>query len=112
MALHFFSRDLERPRMSPNRPTHAPHRRWTTALSGVVIAASGLLVTSAVAAPQQATIPEVAVSSGRLDTLVAAVKAAGLAEALSGEGPFTVFAPTDDAFALLGTQTLSALLTD
>jgi uncharacterized surface protein with fasciclin (FAS1) repeats len=100
------------PGMSAKRTQNARPRRLVTALSGVVIAASGLLGTSAIAAPQLATIPEVAVSSGRLDTLVAAVKAAGLAEALSGEGPFTVFAPTDDAFALLGKQTLSSLLTE
>ena len=56
------------------------------------------------------TIPEVAIASGRLDTLVAAVKAAGLAEALSGEGPFTVFAPTDAAFSRLGEDTLAGLL--
>ncbi len=98
--------------MTLTQSTHSRTRRWSAALSGVVIAASGMLGTNTLAAPQQATIPEVAVSSGRLDTLVAAVKAAGLAEALSGDGPFTVFAPTDDAFALLGKQTLSGLLTD
>ena len=42
---------------------------------------------------------DVAVADGRFTTLVAAVEAAGLVETLSGEGPFTVFAPTDDAFA-------------
>ena len=98
--------------MTLTQSTNSRTRRWSAALSGVAIAASGLLGSTAMAAPQQATIPEVAVSSGRLDTLVAAVKAAGLAEALSGDGPFTVFAPTDDAFGLLGQQTLSGLLTD
>jgi len=48
--------------------------------------------------------------SGRFDTLVAAVKAAGLADVLKGPGPFTVFAPTDEAFAKLPTGTLENLL--
>jgi len=56
------------------------------------------------------TIPAVAVSSGRLKTLVAAVTEAGLAGALSGEGPFTVFAPTDEAFAKLPEGTVASLL--
>ena len=45
------------------------------------------------------TVVEVAVHTDGLDTLVAAAKAAGLVETLSGKGPFTVFAPTDEAFA-------------
>ncbi|MEO0493645.1 MAG: fasciclin domain-containing protein, partial [Actinomycetota bacterium] len=45
------------------------------------------------------TIVDVAVAAGSFETLVAAVTEAGLVETLSGEGPFTVFAPTDDAFA-------------
>ena len=47
------------------------------------------------------TIVETAVEAGNFNTLVAAVEAAGLAETLSSEGPFTVFAPTDEAFANL-----------
>jgi transforming growth factor-beta-induced protein len=58
------------------------------------------------------TIPEVAAAAGGFDTLLAAVGAADLAETLSGEGPFTVFAPTDDAFAALPEGTLEALLAD
>lgn len=58
----------------------------------------------------ESTIPAIAVGSGRLDTLVAAVTAADLAGALSSEGPFTVFAPTDDAFAKLGDETIANLL--
>lgn len=70
------------------------------------------------------TIVDVAVGAGSFETLVAAVQAAGLVETLSGDGPFTVFAPTDEAFAaaldalgltaeeLLGdTETLTAILT-
>ena len=58
------------------------------------------------------TIVEIAVADGRFTTLVAAVQAAGLVDALSGEGPFTVFAPTDDAFAALPEGTVEGLLED
>ena len=57
-------------------------------------------------------IVETAVSAGSFNTLVAAVKAAGLVETLSGEGPFTVFAPTDEAFAKIPEDQLNALLAD
>src|SRR5512134_1103898 len=60
--------------------------------------------------PAAGTIVDVAVADDRFTTLVAAVQAAGLAETLSGEGPFTVFAPTDDAFAALPEGTLDNLL--
>ena len=56
------------------------------------------------------TIVEVAAGNADFETLVAAVKAAGLAETLSGEGPFTVFAPTDAAFAKLPAGTVENLL--
>lgn len=56
------------------------------------------------------TIVDVAVSSGSFDTLVAAVQAAGLEGALSSKGPYTVFAPTDEAFAALPPGTLEQLL--
>ena len=55
-------------------------------------------------------IVDTAVKAGSFNTLVAAVQAAGLAETLKGEGPFTVFAPTDDAFAKLPAGTLDDLL--
>lgn len=58
------------------------------------------------------TIVETAVAAGQFNTLVAAVKAAGLADELSGTGPFTVFAPTDEAFAKLPEGTVEALLED
>ena len=60
----------------------------------------------------QADIVELAVNDGRFTTLVAALEAAGLVETLQGEGPFTVFAPTDDAFASLPEGTVEALLGD
>lgn len=78
------------------------------------------LALTAVAAPadaqmSEATTPspdivDVAASAGSFNTLVAAVKAAGLVETLKGDGPFTVFAPTDEAFAKLPAGTLESLL--
>jgi uncharacterized surface protein with fasciclin (FAS1) repeats len=62
------------------------------------------------AATEAGTIVEVAASNPDFETLVAAVTAAGLAETLSGEGPFTVFAPTDEAFEALPEGLLDALL--
>jgi len=56
------------------------------------------------------TIVEIAVADGRFNTLVTAVTAAELVDTLNGEGPFTVFAPTDDAFALLPEGTVESLL--
>ena len=58
------------------------------------------------------TIVDIAAADGRFTTLVAAVQAAGLADTLAGEGPFTVFAPTDDAFAALPAGTVEGLLND
>ena len=57
-----------------------------------------------------ADIVDTAVAAGSFKTLVAAVKAAGLVETLKGAGPFTVFAPTDEAFAKLPAGTLDSLL--
>ncbi|GKY88327.1 fasciclin domain-containing protein [Sinisalibacter aestuarii] len=56
------------------------------------------------------TIVDIAAGDDRFETLVAAVTAAGLAETLSGTGPFTVFAPTDDAFAALPEGAVEGLL--
>jgi uncharacterized surface protein with fasciclin (FAS1) repeats len=58
------------------------------------------------------TIVDIAVQAGSFKTLVQAVQAAGLVETLSGEGPFTVFAPTDEAFAQIPAETLQAVLAD
>ncbi len=58
------------------------------------------------------TIVDVAVANGNFKTLVTAIKAAGLADTLSSKGPFTVFAPTDAAFAKLPAGTVDALLKD
>src|SRR6056297_3936721 len=66
--------------------------------------------TEAAEAAEAGTIVEVAVGAGSFSTLVAAVEAAGLVDTLSGEGPFTVFAPTDEACAALPEGVLDALL--
>ena len=58
----------------------------------------------------QADIVDTAIAADGFDTLVAAVQAAGLVDTLKGEGPFTVFAPTDAAFAALPAGTLDSLL--
>jgi transforming growth factor-beta-induced protein len=60
--------------------------------------------------PMPKTIVDIAVEDGRFTTLVAALQAADLVETLQGEGPFTVFAPTDEAFAKLPAGTLEDLL--
>jgi len=59
-----------------------------------------------------ADIVDTAVSAGSFNTLVAAIKAANLVDTLKGAGPFTVFAPTDEAFAKLPAGTVDALLKD
>jgi uncharacterized surface protein with fasciclin (FAS1) repeats len=59
-----------------------------------------------------ADIVDTAVAAGNFKTLVTAVKAAGLVDTLKGKGPFTVFAPTDDAFAKLPKGTVEGLLKD
>ncbi|HQY93788.1 MAG: fasciclin domain-containing protein [Caldilinea sp.] len=63
-------------------------------------------------AQDSADIVDTAVAAGNFNTLVAAVQAAGLVDTLKGEGPFTVFAPTDEAFAKLPPETLAAALAD
>jgi len=75
-----------------------------------------LFVAAALAAASSlasaADIVDTAVSAGQFNTLVKAVQAAGLVDTLKGEGPFTVFAPTDEAFAKLPAGTVEALLQD
>lgn len=67
---------------------------------------------NATAADADGDIIAVATGAGNFTTLVTAIKAAGLVETLQGPGPFTVFAPTDEAFAKLPDGTLEALLAD
>jgi uncharacterized surface protein with fasciclin (FAS1) repeats len=68
--------------------------------------------TPRVAVAQQKDIVETAVAAGTFGTLAKALTAAGLIETLKGKGPFTVFAPTDAAFAKLPPAVLSGLLAD
>jgi len=69
-----------------------------------------LLASVPVLAQQSNTIVDVAAGNPDFSTLVTAVKAAGLVDTLSGEGPFTVFAPTNEAFAALGQDTINSVL--
>ena len=69
-----------------------------------------LLVLSMSQAARAADIVDTAVSAGSFNTLVAAAKAGGLVETLKGPGPYTVFAPTDEAFAKLPDGTVESLL--
>lgn len=81
----------------------------TTLLAATAAAA---LSTTAFAAGHEMNIVETAVEAGNFTTLATALEAAGLVETLSGEGPFTVFAPTDEAFAALPEGTVEGLLED
>src|SRR5947209_4064258 len=104
---------------------------FTTTLAGVALAAtlaacgssssssstaasasSASAASSSAAAPAQSNIVQTAVATGKFKTLVSLVKQAGLAGALSGPGPLTVFAPTDAAFAKVPKATLAALAKD
>jgi uncharacterized surface protein with fasciclin (FAS1) repeats len=76
-------------------------------------AAAALLgLTTVAGAGQSSDIVDTAKSAGSFNTLVAAIEAAGLTQTLQGKGPFTVFAPTDEAFAKLPPGTVDALLND
>ena len=84
-----------------------PQALVTTAASAVV---SFGMATSAFAGGHLPDIVETAIEAGSFNTLVAAVEAAGLVDTLKGDGPFTVFAPTDEAFAALPEGTVESLL--
>src|SRR5487761_1913337 len=77
-----------------------------------VVAALATLALSTVAMAQEKDIVDTAVAAGSFNTLVTAVKAAGLVDTLKSAGPFTVFAPTDAAFAKLPPGALEGLLKD
>ena len=72
--------------------------------------AAALALATAAIAGEKKDIVDTAVSAGSFETLVAAVQAAGLVDTLKGDGPFTVFAPTDEAFAALPEGTVENLL--
>lgn len=79
-------------------------------LKASVVAAALAVSGCASLAPQDPDIVEVAQSAGSFNTLVAAVSAADLVDTLKSDGPFTVFAPTDEAFAALPAGTVETLL--
>jgi uncharacterized surface protein with fasciclin (FAS1) repeats len=86
---------------------------WNRASKYLVATLLTLAITASPAlagSAAQYDIVDTAVKAGSFNTLVAAIKAAGLAEALKGDGPFTVFAPSDEAFAKLPAGTLESLL--
>ena len=82
------------------------------ASNGVIHVIDTVLLPTADAAMADKDIVETAVAAGSFKTLVAAVEAAGLVDALKGAGPLTVFAPTDEAFAALPAGTVEGLLKD
>lgn len=85
----------------------------TAAVLGLAAALGGTAAGPARGADEPAKdIVDTAVGAGQFKTLVAAVKAADLVETLKGDGPFTVFAPTDEAFAKVPKETLDGLLKD
>lgn len=79
-------------------------------ISLLAVAVAVILLAIPVRASEKADIVDTAVAAGSFKTLVAAVKAADLVETLKGKGPFTVFAPTDEAFAKLPAGTVETLL--
>lgn len=81
-------------------------------LSGVVALSLAFGPVGTTKAEETKDIVDTAVAAGSFNTLAAALKAAGLVETLKGKGPFTVFAPTDEAFAKLPAGTVEALLKD
>lgn len=80
--------------------------------AGALAALVTLAALPARAADAKKDIVDTAVAAGSFKTLAAALQAAGLVDTLKGKGPFTVFAPTDDAFAKLPAGALDALLKD
>jgi len=87
---------------------------FRTTLSAIAMAGAVAIPSFAFADSheQPGNIIDIAAGNEAFSTLVAAVTAAGLVETLQGEGPFTVFAPTDEAFAALPEGTVEALLAD
>ncbi|MDN2662598.1 fasciclin domain-containing protein [Psychromonas sp. 14N.309.X.WAT.B.A12] len=85
-------------------------KKFITTLSILVASFTFTSVAQAAHHGTHKDIVEVASENGSFTTLVAAVKAAGLVDTLKGEGPFTVFAPTDDAFSKLPEDTVEMLL--
>ena len=96
----------------PNTPNRMTRMVATMAAVLTLPAIASAQTTSHSAKTPMKNIVQVAAEAGSFNTLVAAVKAAGLAETLQGPGPFTMFAPTDAAFAKLPAGTIESLLAD
>ena len=96
----------------PNTPNRMTRMVATMAAVLTLPAIASAQTTSHSEKTPMKNIVQVAAEAGSFNTLVAAVKAAGLAETLQGPGPFTVFAPTDAAFAKLPAGTIESLLAD
>ena len=82
-------------------------RKFTAAATAAL-----MIATPALAGSMDKDIVDTAAAAGSFNTLLAAATAAGLVDTLKSDGPFTVFAPTDDAFAALPEGTVEALLAD
>ncbi len=83
--------------------------RFAVPVFAILLASPALVVASPAT---KADIVDTAISAGSFKTLTAALNAAGLVDTLKGKGPFTVFAPTDEAFAKLPAGTVDSLLKD
>jgi uncharacterized surface protein with fasciclin (FAS1) repeats len=81
-------------------------------LTSILFGAAMLVATPSISQAQDKDLVETAVAAGSFKTLATALTAAGLIETLKGPGPFTVFAPTDEAFAKVPKAQLDALLAD
>jgi uncharacterized surface protein with fasciclin (FAS1) repeats len=87
------------------------YKKAAVAVASLVLAGT-FSIAGSPTAPQTANIVDTAIAAGSFKTLVTAVTQAGLVDTLKGPGPFTVFAPTDEAFAKIPKATLDALLKD
>ena len=87
-------------------------RTFVTFASAAAISSAVAITSFANASGNSMDIVDTAINAGSFTTLVAAVQAAGLVDTLKSEGPFTVFAPTDEAFAALPEGTVEGLLAD
>jgi hypothetical protein len=104
-----------------NQTNRKTERRYDMKLSKIFIGIVSLLIISSLIVgcgtpstppAEMQDIVDIAVEDGRFTTLVAALQAADLVDTLKGDGPFTVFAPTDDAFDKLPAGTVEGLLND
>ena len=107
-------RPIRSPTPNPKENHMFTHLSLSVLLSGLAVAPAPAATTSftnnQLSIVSENDIVDTAIAAGDFDTLVAAVQAAGLVDVLKSDGPFTVFAPTDAAFAALPEGTISSLL--